>query len=64
MGRGMQEKFFQNNRCAEKFFGLEEGIYKTFKSWGGVHSLIFHLMIFFLNKNTDFCWEKAKIFKR
>jgi hypothetical protein len=21
-------------------------------------------MIFFLNKNTDFCWEKAKIFKR
>ena len=20
-------------------------------------------MIFFLNKNTDFCWEKAKIFK-
>ncbi len=39
-GGGVQENFFQNTRCTEKFFGREEGIYKTFKSWG-VHSLIF-----------------------
>ena len=38
---GVQENFFQNFRCIEKFFGREEGIYKTFKSWGGVQNLIF-----------------------
>ncbi len=37
---GGAREFFQNTRCTEKFFGREEGIYKTFKSWG-VHSLIF-----------------------
>ena len=37
---GVQENFFQNFRCIEKFFGREEGIYKTFKSWG-VQNLIF-----------------------
>ena len=40
-GGGAQENFFQNFKCIEKFFGREEGIYKTFKSWGGVQNLIF-----------------------
>jgi hypothetical protein len=32
---GVQEKFFQNFRCIEKFFGREGDIYKIFKSWRG-----------------------------
>jgi hypothetical protein len=36
----VQEKFFQNFRCIEKFFGGEGDIYKIFKSWG-VQNLIF-----------------------
>ena len=62
-GGGSAREFYQNFRCIEKFFGREEGIYKIFKSWGGCKILFFHLVIFFLNKNTDFRWEKAKIFK-
>jgi len=38
-------------------------IFTKFLKVGGCKTLFFHLMIFFLNKNTDFCWEIAKIFK-
>ncbi len=32
---GLQEKFFQNFRCIEKFFEREGDIYKILKSWAG-----------------------------
>ena len=69
-GRGEEEKmgwckrnFFKTLGCIEKFFGREGGIYKIFQNWGGCKTLFYHLMIFFLNKNTNFCWKIAKIFK-
>jgi hypothetical protein len=38
-------------------------VFTKFLKVGGCKTLFFHLMIFFLNKNTDFCWEIVKIIK-
>ena len=46
----------------EKFSGREGGIYKIFES-SEMQNLIFLSDDLFLIKNTDFCWEIAKIFE-
>ena len=52
----------KNRGVQEKFFG-REGVFTKFLKVGGVQNLIFPSDDLFLNKNTDFCWEIAKIFK-
>jgi hypothetical protein len=59
---GCKRNFFKTLGCIEKFFGHKGDIYKIFKSWR-VQNLIFPSDDLFLNKNTDFCWEIAKICK-
>jgi hypothetical protein len=60
---GVQENFFRILGVLRNFLDVKKVFTKLLKV-GGCIALFFHLMIFFLNKNTDFCWEKAKIFKR
>ena len=62
MGR-CKRIFFKILGVLRNFLDVKKVFTKLLKVGGGCKTLFFHLMIFFLNKNTDFCWEKAKIFK-
>ncbi len=59
---GARENFSKLYGVLRNFLDVKE-IFTRFLKVGGCKTLVFCLMIFFLNKNTDFCWEISKIFK-
>jgi hypothetical protein len=62
-GGGCKRIFFKILGVLRNFLDVKKVFTKLLKV-GGVHCLIFPSDDLFLNKNTDFCWKKAKIFKR